>query len=170
MLPDHIKADDDGPTCSNKEKGAKRMRSACTTLRSVSSGTDPDEYGRVMGVTSVGSRKTVRFGEEIVYGFEVDQNGVANNSVDLDETQEEVNPCREDDSGAGGSSRGFGSASLTECLNGMGVQLNTANPATCAFGEGNAGSLPHADPRQGVYNSPCKKPRSLLVHWRVRNL
>ena len=89
--------------------------------------------------------------EETASGLEVDQDGVANNSVDLDETQEEVNPCHEDDSGAagaGGSTRAFGSASLTTCLNRMGRQLNTTNPATCASGEGSVGSLPHADPRQ----------------------
>ena len=72
----------------------------------------------------------VRFGEENASELEVDQDGVANDSVDLDETQEGANPCHEDLSGAGGSSRGFGSAYLTECLNRMGVQLNTANPAT----------------------------------------
>ena len=55
-LPDHTRIDDDGPTCSDEEKGTKRMRSASTTPRSVR-GTDPDEYDRVMGVTSVGSAK-----------------------------------------------------------------------------------------------------------------
>ena len=44
-----------------------RMRSASTTPRSVR-GTDPNEYDRVMGVTSVGSRETVRFGEEDISG------------------------------------------------------------------------------------------------------
>ena len=61
MLPDHLRADDDGPTCSDEERGAKRMRSISTTPRSVR-GTDPDEYDRVMGVTSVGSREPVRWG------------------------------------------------------------------------------------------------------------
>ena len=41
------------------------MRSASTTPRSVR-GTGPDEYDRVMGIPSVGSRETVRFGEENV--------------------------------------------------------------------------------------------------------
>ena len=61
---------------------------------------------------------------------------VVNNSVDLDETQEEVNLCHENDSGAGGSSRGIGGAFLAECLDKTGTQLNTINPATCASGEG----------------------------------
>ena len=62
-LPDHLRADADGPSCSDEEKGAKRLRFTSTTPRSVR-GTDPDEYDRVMGVTSVGFRGTVRFGEE----------------------------------------------------------------------------------------------------------
>ena len=89
MLSDHVRAEDDGPTCSDEEKGAKRMRSASPTPRSVR-GADPDQYDRVMGLTSVGSRETVRFGEENASGLEMDQDGVANNSIDLDETQEEV--------------------------------------------------------------------------------
>ena len=97
------------------------MRSASTTPRSVRS-TDPDEHGRVMGVTSVGSRKTVRFGEETVSGLESNQAGVAHNSVDLDETQEGENLCHENDSNPGETSMGFGSASLAECLDRMGTQ------------------------------------------------
>ena len=128
------------------------MRSASTTPRSVR-GTDPDERDRAMGVTSAGSRETVRFGEENASGLEVDRDGVANNSADLEEAQEEVNLCHENDSGAGGSSRGIGSASLVECLDMTGAQLNTTNPATCASGEGYVGSLPHADPRQAMSRS-----------------
>ena len=145
MLPDHVRADDDGPTCSDEEKGVKRMRSSSTTPRS-GKGAGPDECDRVMGVTSVGFREMVRFGEESASGLEADQDGVANNSADLDETQEEVNLCHENDSGAGGSSRGVGSASLAECLDRMGAQLNTTNPATCASGEGYVGRLPSDEP------------------------
>ena len=61
-----------GPSCSDDEKETKRMRSASTTLRSLR-GTDPDEYHRIMGFTSVGSRETVRFGEESVSGLESNQ-------------------------------------------------------------------------------------------------
>ena len=32
MLPDHLRVGEDGPTGSDEEKGAKRMRSASTTL------------------------------------------------------------------------------------------------------------------------------------------
>ena len=60
-LPDHLRADADGPSCSDKKK-TKLMRSASTTPRSMR-GTDPDEYDRVMEVTSVDSRETARLGE-----------------------------------------------------------------------------------------------------------
>ena len=86
-LPDHLRADADGPLCSDDEKGAKRMRPASTTPGSVR-GTDPGEYDRVMGVTSMGSRKTVRFGEEDASGPDGNQDGVTHNSIDLDETLE----------------------------------------------------------------------------------
>ena len=74
-----------------------------------------------MGVTSVGSRETVRFGEENVSGLESNQEGVAHNSVDLDEIPEGENLCHESDSGAGETSMGYGSASLAECLDRMGT-------------------------------------------------
>ena len=62
VLPDHLRGDDDGPIRSDEEKEAKRMRSASTTPRSVR-GTDPDDYDRVVGVSSVGPQETIRFGE-----------------------------------------------------------------------------------------------------------
>ena len=43
LLPDHLRTDEDGPSCSDDEKGTKRLRSTSTTLRSVR-GTDPDDY------------------------------------------------------------------------------------------------------------------------------
>ena len=75
-LPDHLRPDDDGPSCKEDEKEAKRRGCASTTPRSVK-GTDPDERDRIMGVTSVGSRETVRFGEELVSGLKSNQEGVA---------------------------------------------------------------------------------------------
>ena len=53
---------EDGPSCSEEEKDAKRQRSASTTPRSTM-GTLPYEYDRVMGVASVGSHESVRFGK-----------------------------------------------------------------------------------------------------------
>ena len=53
---------EDGPSCSEEEKDAKRQRSASTTPRSTV-GTLPYEYDRVMGVTSADSHELVRFGE-----------------------------------------------------------------------------------------------------------
>ena len=131
-LPDHLKDDEDGPTRRDEEKGAKQMRSASTTPRSFR-GTDPDDYDRVMGVTSVGPQETVRFGEEHATEFEVDQEGVANNSDNLNEAREESNPHTEnaeDDPGAGRSSRGFGRVSFLEFLDRVGERLNPAIPAT----------------------------------------
>ena len=101
-----------------------------------------------MGVTSVGSRETVRFGEEIVLVLESNQQGVARNSVDLNETQEEENLCHENDFGAGETSMGYGSASLAECFDRMGTQPNTTNPATCASGEGNIGHSLYTNPHR----------------------
>ena len=70
------------------------MRSASTTPRSVR-GTDPEDYDRVMGVSSVGPHETVRFGEGSVTGIGVHQDGVANNSDNLNDAREESNPCQE---------------------------------------------------------------------------
>ena len=83
-LPEHLRTDADGPSCSDEEK-TKRLRSTSTTPRSIR-GTDRDDYDRVMGVTSVGSRETVRFGEGNDPEAEENLDGVAHNSVDLDET------------------------------------------------------------------------------------
>ena len=143
------------------EKGAKRMRSASTTPRSLR-GADPDEYDRVMGVTSVGPLETVWCGEGSGTEFEVDQEGVAHNSDDLSETREESFPHAEnveDDPGAGRSSSGFGRASFLECLDRLGEQLNPAILATCASGVNTAGNPSQFHPRQ----EEKKKPTSDLV-------
>ena len=120
------------------------MRSTFTTPRSVK-GTDTDEYDRVMGVASVGCRETVRFGEENVSGLEENPEGVAHNSVDLDETLEGDDLCHVNDSGADENSKGIRSASLAECLDRMRAQTNTSIPATCASRGGNVGSSPYAN-------------------------
>ena len=80
--------------------------------------------------------------------------GVANNSGNTDEIQEGIctnatTPTpRENDPGAGRDSRGYGRATLLECLERLGVQSNPAVPATLASGERNEGNLSRADPRQ----------------------
>ena len=104
-LPDHLRADEDCRTGSDEAKRAKRMRSASTTPRSVR-GADPDDYDRVMGVTSVGFLETAMFGEGNAPGIAVDQDGVANNSKNVSEYREESNTCHESDSGAGRASMG----------------------------------------------------------------
>ena len=51
ILPEHLKGDDkDGPSGSEEEKDAKRLRSTSTTPRS-GRGADPDEYDRAMGIS-----------------------------------------------------------------------------------------------------------------------
>ena len=58
---DHMGAKD-GPSGSETENDAKRLRSASATPRSAR-GAQRNDYDRVMGVTSVGSLESVRFGE-----------------------------------------------------------------------------------------------------------
>ena len=109
-LPDYLRDVKDGPACSDKEKGAKRTRSASTTPRSLR-GTDPDDYDRVMGVTSVGPQETVRFGEGNATEFEVNQEGATHNSDHLNKTriESDINiESVEEDPGAGRSSSGYG--------------------------------------------------------------
>ena len=65
LLLDHMGADGDGPSCSEEEKEVKRLRSASTTPRS-ERGTHPNDYDQVKGVTSVGSRESVKFGRKTV--------------------------------------------------------------------------------------------------------
>ena len=86
-LLDHMGAED-GPSCSEEEKDAKPQRSASTTPRSTM-GTHPNDYDRVMGVTSVGSQESVRFGEENDPETEDVVDRAAHSSVDLDDTPDE---------------------------------------------------------------------------------
>ena len=94
-LPDHLRDDEDGPTRSDEEKGAKRMRSASTTPRSLR-GTDPDDTTGLRELPQWVPKKRLGFGEGSVTEFEVDQRGVANNSDNLDEARDEPNPHIQD--------------------------------------------------------------------------
>ena len=169
-LPDHLRTDADGPSCSDDEKGAKRLRSTSTTPRSVR-GTDPDDYDRAMGVTSVGSRETMRFGEENDLETEENLDGVAHNSIDLDETQgdelqNDVNP------GVDETLRGYGNASLIECLGGMGAQPNTTAPATCQS-EGGQGEAPPHQTDLPHFATLCNNSRRFcdnLYHSRMKHI
>ena len=93
----------------------------------------------------MGPQETVGSGDGNDSDLEVDQDGVANNSENLIETRDESIPHHASDSGVGRSSRGYGRATLLECLERLGEQRN---PATCASGENNVGSMPQIDPRQ----------------------
>ena len=107
-LLDHMGAED-GPSCSEEEKDAKRQRSASTTHRSTMA-TLPYEYDRVMGVASVGSQESVRFGEES--DPEDVQDTAAHSREALDQTQEEEDTYHDANPGIGEFHGGFGSASL----------------------------------------------------------
>ena len=49
-LPEYLRGDDgDGPSGSEEDTEAKRLRSSSTTPRSAK-GTDPDDYDHVMGI------------------------------------------------------------------------------------------------------------------------
>ena len=100
-----------------------------------------------MGVSSASPHETARFGEGSATDIEDDQDGIANNSHDMEEIRKGTNPnattqqTSENDSGAGRASWGYGRATLLECLNRLGEQPNPVVPATCAYGESIGGNL-----------------------------
>ena len=144
-LPDHLRGDDNGPTCSDEEKEAKRMRSASISTPGSLRGSDPNDNHWIMGVSSVGPHKTARSGEGNTTDADENQEGIADNSGDIEEIRGGVSinattqPSSGNDSGAGRDSWGYGRATLLECLNRFGG---------CASGESYEGSLPHTNPRQ----------------------
>ena len=115
-LLDHMGAED-GPSCSEEEKDAKRQRSESTMPRSTM-GTLPYEYDRVMGVASVDSHKSVRSGEgddpEPMNSLDT----VAHHREEEVSNDQEKEVGRCDVTSVVGESHGrFGSASFRECLN-----------------------------------------------------
>ena len=109
----------------------------------------------------MGPQETVRFGEGDATDIESNDNqeGVANNSGSADEAREGATTnaaiptpyttSMEDDPGTGIDSRGYGRATLLECLNRFGGQLNLPSLLpTCASGESNEGNLSETDLRQ----------------------
>ena len=129
-LLNHMGADGDSPSCSEEEKEVKRLRSASTTPRS-QGGTQPNDYDQIMGANSVGSRESVRFGEESDPETEEVSGEVVHDSVDLDETLDN-DQYRDADPGVDEIQGGYGRASLTECLRRFGVQTTSA---TCHSGK-----------------------------------
>ena len=116
----------------------------------------------------MGFRETVRFGEENVPELEENQDGVARNSVDLDETLEGENLRHVNDSGADEISKGISSATLAECLNRMGAQTSTRIPATYAMREGNVGGPPYTN--SGQIMSPNSRQNLAQDPLHVREL
>ena len=80
VLQEYLRGNDgDGPSGSEEEKDAKRMRPTSTTPRSCR-GTDPDEYDRIMGISSAQTPEVERFGDGNVTDAEGIDQGVANDS------------------------------------------------------------------------------------------
>ena len=131
-MRDYIGADSDGPSRSEEEKDTKWMRLAPTTPRS-ERGAHPNDYDQVMGVTSMGSRDSVRFREENDPETEDVPNEGVRDTANLDETLDndlyhDANPGAGETQGGYGSA---GSASLVECLR-LGAETTSA---TCHSGE-----------------------------------
>ena len=78
--------------------------------------------------------------------------GVADNSVDLDEAQGDEDLLNNANPAAGEILRGFGAASLLECLGRMGARPNTTASATCHSGEGQRDISP---PQTNPPHWPC---------------
>ena len=131
-LLDHMGAED-GLSCSEEEKDAKRQRSASTTPSSTM-GTLPYEYDRVIGVASVGSQESERFGERSDPEAEDTPDTVAHNREEVNQNQEGEVDHRDVTPGVGKLHGGFGSASLRECLNI--VTQSTNNPSAPCHTEG----------------------------------
>ena len=133
-----------------EEKDAKRQRSASTTPRSTM-GTLPYEYDRIMGVASVGSHESVRFGEENDPETGDVQDTVAHNREELNQTHDEESGQHDETPGVGG----VGSASLRECLGR--ITQTTNNPsAPCRSGADMGEHSSHM-------NNPSQKPKKLKV-------
>ena len=125
-LLDHMNAADGPSDDEEKEKEAKRQRSAPTTPRSASS-THPNEYDEVMGVTQVRPRDAKRFEE----GDDSDFHDAEEHAIRETDTGENTHREPLESSELHG---GFGSASLRECVER--VLHSTAARATLHSGEG----------------------------------
>ena len=123
-LLDHMGAED-GPSYSAEEKDGKRQRSASTTPRSTM-GTFPYEYDRAMGVTSVRSHESERFGDGNDPETEDTPDTLAHNR----EICEEKVDHRDVVPGVGEFHGRFGSASLRECVK-IATQSTNSSSAPC---------------------------------------
>ena len=126
-LLDHVGVED-GPSCSEEEKDAKRQRSASTTPRS---GTLPYEYDKVTGVASVGSHESVRFGEGNDPEVDNTADTVAHHQEEeMNENQRGEVGQSDVTPGVGNTHGGFGSASFRDCLN-LATQSTNVTSAPC---------------------------------------
>ena len=118
----------DGPSDNEEENDAKRPRSTSTTPKSAR-GMDPDEYDRMMGVSSAHPSEGDRFGDGNVTDTEEMGHGVANGSTALTPIVSGLGSCP----GADLDLKGCGSARLLECLDrNLSRVSSLAAPAACA--------------------------------------
>ena len=140
---------EDGPSSAEEENEATRQRSASATPRSAT-GTLPHDYDGVMGVASVGSQESVRFGEEDDSEFkEVEE--MATHSLNVpDETKTNKDQPPDVSTKSGDFRGGYGSASLKECLERMASEnreprhQDATTSAALHFGEGTGAGSPHS--------------------------
>ena len=137
-LLDHMGAED---RCNEEEKDAKQWRSASTTPRSAM-GTQPNDHDRVMGVTSVGSQESVRFGEESDPESDNEPDRAADSSEELEKTCDGATMYHDANPGVDEIQGKFGSASLRECLDR--ITQPATSPSTLCSGVGLEDSMsPH---------------------------
>ena len=91
-------------------------------------GADPDDYDRVMGISSVQPSEMGRLGDGNVTDIEETDQRVANDSEDSTPFSSRFRNFP----GAGRDSKGFGSSSLVECLERLGDVSGLTAPAACA--------------------------------------
>ena len=103
-------------------------------------GTFPYEYDRVMGVATVGSHESERFGEGNDLEAEDTPDRVAHNRKEMNQTHEREVDQSDVTPGVGEFHGGFGSASLRECVN---LATQTINiPSAPCHSEGSVRESP----------------------------
>ena len=107
---------------------------------------DPDEYDRLMGISLVQTPEMDGLGDRNVTDTEENEQGVANDSS----VSTPIVSGLGNRPGADLESRGYGNASLAECLDRLGGVPSLAAPAACA-----------SEGREGYYRSQ-PNPRHVM--------
>ena len=144
VLPDHLRGDDDVPTCSDNGLHPIRLAQQEAPIQTTMTGWIPNKrlsLVRELQLTWTISKKELLTTQLI-------QKKLGKELSTTQQYQLHVPQNRENYPASGTDSKGFGSASLAECLDRLGGLSNLAAPATCASGESNEGNLSQTDPRQ----------------------